>query len=363
MEQLSPYRIPTENLQRLAFDELRSIFGSLFAHDQYLNALSLCGYDSTLAAEYLQDHLQEQKLSETPDTEADSIELGNHSYDASIGGISEFREVKKGVKLVLEFSRSPEYTGEGITRLYVTDEALCSIFIFLDPEELGRCAMVCKSWAFVEAKCKNVYKQACLLEFKNKVSRPPCRFPSPFNASDVLWGPEFPDLYCANRDYIQSFKTWKRMWTRRPRIKTYGIYISKTRYWRQGASVPGNSQTAHLVEFYRYLRFSDDFSVICMTTAKKPSYVIPTFSPEHPDVRNGEYATNKKKVIAHLCSKDTMFSYIFKICSTTPGRFDVLKLETCITRDLRTLEESEISTAADSFPKLYKFFKFKSRLA
>jgi hypothetical protein len=336
------------------YNELRSIFGGFFTPEQYHTALSLNGYDVALAAEYLQDHLHEHQLAGTPDTEADSVELGSHSY--AVDSFSDNREAKKG-SLMLEFSRSPEYFGEDIKRLYVTDEALLSIFLFLEPSELGLCAMVCKSWANVETKCKRVYKEACLIEFKNQVTRPANRFPVPFDSTEVLWGPQYPDYYCATQSYIKSFKTWKGMFVTRPRVKTYGLYISRTRYWRQGSSVPGNLQPAHLVEFFRYLRFFDDFSVICLTTAKKPSLTISSFNPQHPEVRFGEYATNKNRLTVHLLAKDTIFTYSFKMHSSAPGKFDLLTLKSCFTRDLRTLEENEMSISADSFPKHYRFYR------
>jgi len=358
MEMQTAYQLPQEFQHRLALEELKSIFDNLFSVEEYEKALALRNYDASLAAEYLQDHLQEQRFSVTPDTEAESIELGSHSYEGAVDSLSDIREAKKGA-FVLEFSRSPQYTGEDIKRLYVTDEALCSIFGFLHPDELARCAMVCKSWAHVESKCKKVYKQACLKEFTNRVSRPINRFPIPFDSTETLWGPEYPESYNTTLEYIQSFKTWKNMWIKRPRIKTYGHYISRTQYWRQGETVPGQTQPAHLVEFYRYIRFFDDFSVICLTTAKKPSLAIPTFNLQHPDVRYGEYAAFKRQVVVHLLAKDCIFTYFFKICSTSQGKWDIMKLERCVTRDLRTLEGNEMITTSDSFPKFYRFRKFK----
>lgn len=66
------------------------------------------------------------------------------------------------------------------------------------------------------------------------------------------------------------------MYIDRPRVCFNGCYISKTSYLRYGERSFQDQfyRPVHLVEYYRYIRFYPDGSVIVHTSADEPALVV-----------------------------------------------------------------------------------------
>ncbi len=65
------------------------------------------------------------------------------------------------------------------------------------------------------------------------------------------------------------------MYLTRPRLNYDGVYISKTSYVRAGEQSLDNFYSPwHLVEYYRYLRFFADGTVLFMTCAEEPKNIV-----------------------------------------------------------------------------------------
>lgn len=72
---------------------------------------------------------------------------------------------------------------------------------------------------------------------------------------------------------------WRQMFLERPRINFDGVYISKTRYFRQGdvGFQDITYRPFHVVRYYRYLRFFPDHRVLVLTTNEEPEKIVPIF--------------------------------------------------------------------------------------
>lgn len=107
---------------------------------------------------------------------------------------------------------------------------------------------------------------------------------------------------------------WKRMFLDRPRVNYDGVYISRTRYIRQG-DVDFRDITYrpfHVIRYYRYLRFFPDKRVLILTTNEEPDKIIPIFrsalhskqfSPEL-SILEGTYEFINAKHINIVAEKD-----------------------------------------------------------
>ena len=80
-----------------------------------------------------------------------------------------------------------------------------------------------------------------------------------------------------------------------------GVYISKTSYVRQGErNLDFYYRPFHLVEYYRYMRFFIDGTVVVHTSADEPVTAIPRLKLKHgggnPSVSVGHYRLAGDKV-------------------------------------------------------------------
>lgn len=72
---------------------------------------------------------------------------------------------------------------------------------------------------------------------------------------------------------------WRKMFLERPRLNFDGVYISRTKYIRQG-DVGFQDLTYrpfHVVLYYRYLRFFPDGRVLILVTNEEPDKIVPIF--------------------------------------------------------------------------------------
>ena len=76
-------------------------------------------------------------------------------------------------------------------------------------------------------------------------------------------------------NYLTSYSNWRNMFLTRPHLNYDGIYISKTSYARAGEkSLDMYYAPWHLVEYYRYLRFFSDGTVLFLTTPEEPKITV-----------------------------------------------------------------------------------------
>lgn len=101
----------------------------------------------------------------------------------------------------------------------------------------------------------------------------------------------------------QSIYTdWRLMYMNRPRVNFDGVYISRTRYVRQG-DVGFQDLTYrpfHTVRYYRYLRFFPNRRVLILTTNEEPEKIVPIF----------RHALHSKQFSSELSILDGTFEFI-----------------------------------------------------
>lgn len=113
-------------------------------------------------------------------------------------------------------------------------------------------------------------------------------------------------------DFVQI--NWKQMFIDRPRVNFDGVYISRTRYIRQGdvGFQDVTYRPFHVIRYYRYLRFFPDKRVLILTTNEEPDKIVPIFrsalhskqfSPELSILEGSFEFTNAKQIIV-VAEKD-----------------------------------------------------------
>lgn len=114
------------------------------------------------------------------------------------------------------------------------------------------------------------------------------------------------------KNFVQI--NWKQMFLDRPRVNFDGVYISRTRYIRQGdvGFQDVTYRPFHVIRYYRYLRFFPDKRVLILTTNEEPDKIIPIFrsalhskqfSPEL-SILEGTYEFSSAKQINIVAEKD-----------------------------------------------------------
>lgn len=91
------------------------------------------------------------------------------------------------------------------------------------------------------------------------------------------------------------------MFLRRPRLNFNGCYISKTTYIRHGENSFQDQfyRPWHVVEYYRYLRFFPEGTVLMMTTPDQPVPILNLLKRRdvrHPSVLVGHYRMCDDKI-------------------------------------------------------------------
>lgn len=117
----------------------------------------------------------------------------------------------------------------------------------LDLRSLEQLSQVCK-WFYACARDESLWRSACLRVFGKN---------------------------CCPPDNVDE--CWRQMLLDVPHLNFHGVYINKVSYIRAGEQgLDGFYRPYHLVEYYRYLRFYTDGTVLVCTTADNPVTVIPT---------------------------------------------------------------------------------------
>ncbi|KNC77178.1 hypothetical protein SARC_10355, partial [Sphaeroforma arctica JP610] len=74
---------------------------------------------------------------------------------------------------------------------------------------------------------------------------------------------------------IEAAEFWRQMYINRPRPRLDGVYVSKESYIRAGERDMSNFYApVHIIEHYRYIRFSSDGKVLTATTPTDPMHFI-----------------------------------------------------------------------------------------
>lgn len=124
------------------------------------------------------------------------------------------------------------------------------------------------------------------------------------------YGYEARGLYKELNDSVD----WRKVFLEKPRVNYDGVYISRTRYIRQGdvGFQDITYRPFHVIRYYRYLRFFPDGRVLILTTNEEPDKIIPIFrhalhrkqfSPEL-SILEGSYELLNDNQISIVAEKD-----------------------------------------------------------
>lgn len=198
---------------------------------------------------------------------------------------------------------------------------------------------------------------------------------------------------------------WRTVFIKKPRINYDGVYISRTRYIRQG-DVGFQDLTYrpfHVVRYYRYLRFLPEHRVLILTTNEEPEKIVPIFRhatqakqfSSELSILDGTYEFSSANIVTIVADKDCRASlnlnttnsrrhaqfewsrqtplsqkfnmkFELKTVENKPYRNNVLKwLEYTILTRLETGQEiTSFDLNADTFPSLVfsRVKRFNSRV-
>lgn len=170
--------------------------------------------------------------------------LAGYQEDCTNHNFSHCRPQHKVKPGALHISDLPHELMSKIIRHIVGDE--------LDLASLELTGMVCRGF-YLLSQDKLLWKDVCLSTWGSKAL-----------SSSLKRG---------------STTDWRRMFLERPRVNFDGVYISRTRYFRQGdvGFQDITYRPFHVVRYYRYLRFFPDSRVLILTTNEEPEKIVPIF--------------------------------------------------------------------------------------
>ena len=246
----------------------------------------------------------------------------------------------------------------------MTYELLFSVFDFLDPFSLEKAAWTCK---FANKVSMNplLYKKFCVALYSFPPRLPEdSAFRATVNAINNSGYGEFthqfiqlanenfrsfvwlPDVkhYHLNRNFFKQFKDYRSVFMQAPRLSYIGVYVMKGRYLRNGEKdLSGFYAPFHVVEYFRYIRFLPDGSVMhCMSVKKlKREFYEKLFSIKKLDeldetslfkngikesMMRGEHILQGDKLHIRLASKKVLYEYKLSILNEGPAQF-TLKMD------------------------------------
>ncbi|XP_023305405.2 F-box only protein 9 [Lucilia cuprina] len=153
----------------------------------------------------------------------------------------------------------------------------------LDMRSLEQCAAVCKGM-YILARDEELWKSACVKVWGHNVG-------TLTHTSGEDEKSSIGDGLCP---VIPRYSTWRQMFIERERVLFNGCYISKTTYLRMGENSFQDQyyRPVQLVEYYRYIRFLPDGTVLMMTSSDEPSQGVTKLKNLHqlrPDILKGQY--------------------------------------------------------------------------
>jgi hypothetical protein len=76
-------------------------------------------------------------------------------------------------------------------------------------------------------------------------------------------------------NHLLTYSDWRTMYLNRPRLNFDGVYISKASYARSGEqSLDNFYRPWHVVEYYRYMRFFSNGTVLFLTSPDEPKTTV-----------------------------------------------------------------------------------------
>lgn len=140
---------------------------------------------------------------------------------------------------------TPEST-PSFDALSLPSEVLRAIFARLEPEHLSAAAQVCQKWlshAYEPYLWRRIAHRTWPSETSSNLER---------------------KLY--------KYKTWRKLATQRPRLRTNAIYVTRHQFAKTASRVATSEPSApvFLVTYHRFLRFYTDGTVVALTTPDSP---------------------------------------------------------------------------------------------
>lgn len=137
-----------------------------------------------------------------------------------------------------------------------------------------------------------------------------------FCAHHISWNESwhrsiFSRVWGVNCGSLTNFDNWRMMYLGRPRLNFNGCYISKTTYIRHGENSFQDQfyRPWHVVEYYRYLRFFPEGTVLMLTTPDQPVPVLNLLKKREarsPSILSGHYRLRDDKVTIVLHRQDLL---------------------------------------------------------
>jgi len=214
-------------------------------------------------------------------------------------------------------------------------ELLLIVFSGLEAKSLERCGRVCKGWLNLSRHPK-LWRNLCL----------------------DTWG-NLPLLNTLVREY----KSWRKLYIERPRLRFNGMYISKNKYHRKGENEGLYYQTYHEVVYYRYLLFTPTGLCYSATSFEKPSTFVPAFESVLSEGSNEPTKQTKEKILkgcyeidetegkiqVHLKSEKLLFSINLEMKTSNRGASQWLRVLHFASRKETDTEESAYNIAIDRY--------------
>lgn len=227
--------------------------------------------DFTNLASASGDQGEESDVSQEPDDLPELADLANRFHSLSVTGFCQpLYETR-----MTHISAIPLELIMYIFKWVVSTE--------LDMKSLEQLAQVCKGF-YACARDSDIWKLAC----------------------QRVWG-----VNCGTP--VQWNGSWRLMYIKRPHLLFVGVYISKTSYVREGEkNLDLCYRPYHVVQYYRYMRFYVDGTVLIYTSADEPVTAIARLKLKHGNsssVSVGHYRLSGDKVIIIINKKVTSDSY------------------------------------------------------
>lgn len=147
-------------------------------------------------------------------------------------------------------------------------EMLVHIFRFivgqeLDLSSLESAGLVCRGF-FLLSRDQSLWRRICF---------------STWGKETLPWTPKKLNEQIFEDSGDREVVDWRQMYLERPRVNFDGVYISRTRYIRQGDTgfQDVTYRPFHVIRYYRYLRFFPDKRVLVLTTNEEPDKIVPIF--------------------------------------------------------------------------------------
>lgn len=155
----------------------------------------------------------------------------------------------------------------------------------LDPASFVRLSLVCKHFAYLVATEDRIWRTLCVegdysfdaMHYSWALTITGKPLPKSIADLDARMSEMSIDPWPRNIPLSPAYPSFKGMFSRRPRIRFNGCYISTVNYIRPGAATASQvtwTSPVLIVTYYRYLRFFRDGSCASLLTTTEPGDVV-----------------------------------------------------------------------------------------